>query len=172
MANLKDIEDHFIHAAGEIAESVSINRIVGQLYALLYIRPEPVPLDELAERLKISKGSASINIRVLEEWNAVKRSWVQGSRKDYYTADPDIFKIISQRFEHGLARRIHLSRTKVEELYAKLEEKNGKGANGKSAFYRERLKKLEELQGLCETLLKLLPKIKSLKHIKGLASFL
>ncbi|OGR50709.1 MAG: hypothetical protein A3I11_02210 [Elusimicrobia bacterium RIFCSPLOWO2_02_FULL_39_32] len=161
------IEDLFIQTAGELAESVSINRVVGQLYALLYIRPEPVSLDKMAEKLKISKGSASVNIRVLETWNAVKKVWIQGSRKDFYTAEPDILKLILERLDYGFTRRIALSKAKVDLIHSILNSKNEK-----ASFYKERLKQLEELQNLVETFLKFLPKVRSLKNLKKIASFL
>lgn len=169
MTDPSELENQFIDAAGEVAEHFSVNRIVGQLYALLYIRPDPVSLDEMAERLRISKGSASVNIRILEEWNAVKKTWVQGSRKDFYTANPDIYKIVSQRLQQGLVRRLNHTRSKVDQIHSAL---NGKNGGAKTQFYRERLQKLEELQTLSETIVKFLPKIQSLKSIKTIASLL
>ncbi|MBI2118362.1 MAG: hypothetical protein HYT97_01895 [Elusimicrobia bacterium] len=161
------IEDIFIQTAGELAESVSLNRMVGQLYALLYIRPEPVSLNKMAEKLKISKGSASVNIRALETWNAVKKVWIQGSRKDFYTAEPDILKLVLERLDYGFTRRIALSKAKMDLIYSILNSKNEK-----ASFYKERLKQLEELQNLVETFLKFLPKVRSLKNLKKIASVL
>lgn len=163
-----EVEDLFVETAGELSESLSINRVVGQLYALLYISPTPISLDEMTVRLKISKGSASINIRILENWNAVKKVWVQGSRKDFYTAESDMMRIFLDRLHQGLSRRIALAKARMKQVHSILD---GKG-NGKSAFYKERLKKIEDLQNLAEAIIKFLPKIQSAKRLKGLVSLL
>lgn len=167
-----EIEDLFVETAGELAESFSINRVVGQLYALLYISPMPVSLDEMTIRLKISKGSASVNIRILENWNAVKKIWVQGSRKDFYTAESDMMRIFLDRLHQGLSRRIALAKTRMKQVHSILDGKGMKQKNGKSAFYKERLKKIEDLQNLAETIIKFLPKIQSARRLKGLVSLL
>ena len=151
-----EVENLFIETAGEIAESFSINRVVGQLYALLYFSPEPVSLDDMAKKLKISKGSASVNIRILESWKAVKKIWVQGSRKDFYSAEEDLFKIITERVQQGLLRRLEMAKGKKNQLMSLLETKNGRK---ETIFYKNRLKKLEELENVVESALKLLPKI-------------
>ena len=47
-----------------------------------------------------------MNIRYLEQWQAVKKIWKKGSRKDYYQANPDIEKIILSRLKEGVNRRL------------------------------------------------------------------
>jgi len=44
---------------------------------------KPLSLDTIVEKLKMSKGSVSLNIRELEKWDAVKKIWVNGTRKDF-----------------------------------------------------------------------------------------
>lgn len=166
------IEELFIETAGAVAESFSLNRIVGQLYALLYIRCEPVSLDEMAAELKISKGSASVNIRILENWNSVKKVWVQGSRKDFYTAEPDILKIISERLQQGIERRLTLAKSRKSMIQSLLNHKTNHEKNGKTNFYRARMKQLEEVEEIAELLLTFLPKVKSIRKLKAMASFL
>src|SRR5260370_42093510 len=88
---------HFIALAGDVEEMVSFNRSLGQLYGLLYISPEPLSLEEIALTCSMSKGNASIHLRILEDWNAVHRSSRPGTRKDYYTANTDVKSLVTQR---------------------------------------------------------------------------
>jgi len=44
--------------------------------------------------LGISKGSASIGVRQLEQWAAVEKIWVKGDRKDYYQANDAFGRIV------------------------------------------------------------------------------
>lgn len=87
----------FIKITGELGANLGLNRSMGQIYGLLYLSDEPVSLEAIAKGLKMSKGSVSLNIRELEKWEAVKKSWLQGSRKDFYEANIDFLNIIYKR---------------------------------------------------------------------------
>ncbi len=87
----------FIKITGELGANLGLNRSMGQIYGLLYLSDEPVSLEVIAKSLKMSKGSVSLNIRELEKWEAVKKSWLQGSRKDFYEANIDFLNIIYKR---------------------------------------------------------------------------
>lgn len=169
MKQQTELEDLIVDAAGELAESLSLNRVVGRLYALLYISPEPVSLDEMARRLQISKASASVNIRVLEDWNAAQKVLVRGSRKDFYTADADLVKIVSERLEQGLVRRLSAMEGRLGEVRRRLPEKGG---SREADFYRERIQKLAELKALAEKFPPLLAKLRSRGGLGLLKAFL
>ena len=87
--NTENININFIRIVGELGASLGLNRSVGQIYGLLYMSDKPLSLDDLVSKLKMSKGSVSLNIRELERWEAVKKIWVSGSRKDFYEVNPD-----------------------------------------------------------------------------------
>lgn len=46
-----------------------INRTVGQVYALLYISPQPLCADEIVEALGISRSNVSMSLKELQAWN-------------------------------------------------------------------------------------------------------
>jgi len=81
--------DAFIDGAGKISSALlgMVNKVGGQIYALLFLSEEPLSLDEIAERLQVSKSNISINIRLLEEMKLVRKIWVKGSRRDYYEVE-------------------------------------------------------------------------------------
>ena len=72
-SHLNHVQQRFIEAAGELAVSISLARSVGQIYALLYISPEPLSIDDVCRLLGVSKGNVSINLRTLEAWEAVEK---------------------------------------------------------------------------------------------------
>ncbi len=80
--------DSFIEAAGKISANMlgMVNKVGGQIYALLFLSREPLSLDDIADTLKISKSNISINIRDLEDSKLVRKVWVKGTRRDYYEA--------------------------------------------------------------------------------------
>jgi DNA-binding transcriptional regulator GbsR (MarR family) len=108
--------DRFIALAGDVAEMVSLNRSLGQLYGFLYIAIEPTSLEEIAASCKMSKGNASIYLRILGDWNAAHRASKPGTRKDYYVANRDIRNIIAQRLREGLSKRTSVIRQRFREM--------------------------------------------------------
>ncbi len=71
-AHQDPVRGRFIHQVGEFGAGLGLSRSVGQLYALLYMSAEPMCLDEMAEACRMSKASASVNVRELERWGAVR----------------------------------------------------------------------------------------------------
>src|SRR5262245_21468143 len=108
--------DSFIALAGDIAEMASFNRSLGQLYGLLYLSQQPLSLEEIAHSCRMSKGNASIHLRILEDWNAVHSFSKPGTRKDYYTANTDLKSLVTQRLREGLSKRITLVRKRLSAL--------------------------------------------------------
>jgi len=138
------IREQFIDRVGEFAASLGLNRSVGQLYALLYMSPSPLSLDEMAEACDMSKGNASINLRELERWGAVRRVYVRGDRKDYYEPHRDVPQIVISRLREGLGRRLAALDETLEEAERQVEQM-GNDAERKK-FYRERLKDVRKLR--------------------------
>jgi DNA-binding transcriptional regulator GbsR (MarR family) len=108
--------DEFARLAGELAESFSFNRSLGQIYGLLYMSSVPLALGEIARQLGMSKGNASINLRVLESWGAVRPVWMKGSRQDHYEANRDIKTLALRRLEEGMTKRLDLAEDRLRKL--------------------------------------------------------
>jgi len=138
------IREQFIHQIGEFGSSMGLSRSVGQLYALLYMTPEPMCLDEMAEACEMSKGNASINVRELERWGAVRRVYVRGDRKDYYEPNRDIPEIVISRMKDGLGRRLTTLESAISEATSHLEEVDNPQ---QKKFYNQRLKEVRKLHG-------------------------
>lgn len=113
---LDEALDIFIDGAGKISSALlgMVNKVGGQIYALLFLSSEPMSLDEIADRLHISKSNISINIRLLEEMNLVKKSWVKGSRKDYYVAERIYPKKVIRDFLEKIQRTMRDAITTIE----------------------------------------------------------
>lgn len=103
---LTQAQDVFLDKINQICSKLGLNNIMAQLYSLLYLSGKTMSLDDMVERLKISKGSVSINIRALENYGAVRRVWVKGSRRDFYEAESDIYKVIMERVRSLLRDRL------------------------------------------------------------------
>jgi len=83
--NQDSAEAIFIERMGQIAQDSGITRIAGQIWAALVLADSPVGAGQLVERLKISKGSLSTNIRLLEMLDIVDRRSMPGERQDFFS---------------------------------------------------------------------------------------
>lgn len=135
------IRERFIHEVGELAAGLGLSRSVGQIYALLYMSPEPVSLTGIAEACRMSKGNASTYVRELERWDASRRVCVPGERQDFYEANRDIQSIVMNRLQQGMGRRLDVLDQAVAEAHDELEETDVEGGE----FYKERLEKIARL---------------------------
>ena len=153
--NLAKARDNFIEGIGHLTSTVGLNRVIGQLYAILFLSNEPLCLDDMAETLKISKGNASVNIRELEKLGVVRKVWVKGSRKDFYEAELDLEKLIKNGIVAGAKRRMDMILETIdttEDLVKKA--KGAKSEEKKTAeLYLKRLQSVKEIHSFAEKML-------------------
>ena len=79
----------FVERMGLMMEAEGLPRIAGRLYGFLLLHEEAFTLDELADRLQVSKASVSTNARLLEQVGILERITEPGDRRDYYRMGPD-----------------------------------------------------------------------------------
>lgn len=147
---LEKVQDGFIAYLGRLCNSFGLNEFVAQLYALLYLNGDrPMSLDEMAQKLHVSKGSVSVNIRILENWGMVSKVWVKGTRKDFYVANPDIKKVVITRVKSGVQKRASEMSEMMEEMKAavKSADKNWSDEEKRLAkIYQERIREIEGIR--------------------------
>ena len=79
---LDKVKEELIQELGRLSSFAGFNKAMGQIYGLLYLSKEPVSLGEIADQLGISKGNASLNIRMMERWRVIQPVSKKGDRKD------------------------------------------------------------------------------------------
>ncbi len=93
---LQEAKQQFIQSWGVLGSQWGINRTMAQVHALLLIANEPLSTDDVMEQLNISRGNANMNIRELMDWGLVDKVIVQGDRKEYFSADKDIWRVATR----------------------------------------------------------------------------
>lgn len=146
--------DSVVKTASEFADSVGISSVSAQIYALLYISPSALSLDEISAKLHLSKSTVSQNIRILEQWDAAKNVFVKGSRKDYYEVNPNIIEIVLKKLKSGINSRMNKASTNLNEIETFIKNI---GDNDKKGFYQQRLNNLKKIYQTVTTLVTMLP---------------
>lgn len=93
---LTEAKKQFISSWGAFGTHWGINKTMAQIHALLMVSPDPLTQDDVMEELNISRGNVNMNIRELISWGLVDRVIQQGERKEYFTAEKDIWKVATQ----------------------------------------------------------------------------
>ena len=93
-------KEKFLQAWGTVGSDWGINRTMAQVHALLMISPQSLSADEIMEELKISRGNSNMNIRALMDWGLVHKELKAGDRKEYFTAEKDMWIVIKQIVIH------------------------------------------------------------------------
>ena len=94
--NLSEARQQFISSWGAFGTQWGMNRTMAQIHALLLISTKPITQDDIMEELSISRGNVNMNIRELISWNLVERVILPGERKEFFTAEKDIWKVATQ----------------------------------------------------------------------------
>ena len=103
---LEEAKQQFINSWGAFGTQWGINRTMAQIHALLLISTAPVTQDDIMEQLTISRGNVNMNIRDLIGWGLVERIIVSGERKEYFTADKNIWKVATQIIKERKKREL------------------------------------------------------------------
>ena len=83
-------------AVGALMEFWGFKRVMGRVWATLYLGDDALSAMELCEQLEISAGAASMTLTDLEHWGVVRPSRKPGDRREYFEAETDIWKMVSR----------------------------------------------------------------------------
>lgn len=118
---LTEAKQQFISSWGAFGTHWGINRTMAQIHALLLISPDPLTQDDIMEELNISRGNTNMNIRELINWGLVERVLLPGERKEFFTAEKDIWKVVKQIVKERKKRELE----PMMQLLDKLEDVEG-----------------------------------------------
>ena len=126
--DLRRVHDSMLEGLGQLSDYFGFTKIIGQLYGTLMLSPDPLSLDDMVERLDISKASVSMNMRTLEHLGMVRQVYVRGSsgRRKYYEAETDYWEImrnfLSTREMRDIDRAIHSLEENSQTLVEAMDE--------------------------------------------------
>ena len=166
---LNSLELEVIDIFVSIVRMLGIPKSVAEIYGLLFVSPEPLPLDGIVDRLRISKGSVSQGLKLLRAFGGVKTTYVAGDRRDHYVAEIELKMLVAgfmrgeiqPRLENGKQRLVHVEEIQ-EQLNAEDRRKN---------FYGVRVRKLKQWHDRSQGLLPLLSSMLDMTgHSEGVGS--
>ena len=121
METLTPVMKKIILHWGEMGSSWGINRTVAQIYALLYLSPDPLTADEISAQLTIARSTVSTGLHELQSWGVVKVLHVLGDRRDHFTTMNDIWEIFRVILDERKRREIDPTLVVLQESMQELQ---------------------------------------------------
>lgn len=147
----RGVIDLFVRMAAVMGQP----RSVGEIYGLLFVSEEPLCMEDLMERLQISKGSVSQGLKTLRAFGAVKPTYLPGQRKDYYVPETELKQLAAGFARDEVLPHLESGQIRLEALRESAKELPA--AQQKHA--KARLAKLESWHGKARTIFPILLKM-------------
>lgn len=103
---LEPLTQRFVLHFGEMGSRWGLNRTVGQIYALLYVSPQALNADDIAEALAFSRSNVSMGLKELQSWNLIRLQHLPNDRREYFQAPEDVWEIFRTLAEERRKREI------------------------------------------------------------------
>src|SRR5579871_3265268 len=139
---VRRVQDQFVIEWGRLSSQWGINRTMAQMHALLFVSGRPMEVNEIMDRLQISRGNASMNLRELMDWGIVKRSRAPGDRKDNYVSDHDPYQMFVRVVRERKRREIDPTEAAIRDCLRALPEEDH---SSEAEILRARLRGLLEI---------------------------
>jgi len=139
MNQLHPIQQQFILHWGEMGTRWGINRTVAQIHALLFLSPQPLPAEDIAETLGVARSNVSTSLKELQGWGIVKRVHVLGDKRDHFESMKEVWEMFRIVLDERKRREIDPTLAMLRECIREAEK-----SNGSDSYTRQRLADLAE----------------------------
>jgi DNA-binding transcriptional regulator GbsR (MarR family) len=149
---LSQLKQDFTEGLSQISRFWGLPKGMGAIFAVLYLSPSPLSLDEVVTQTGLTKGAVSTEVRTLARMGLVHRSSKLGDRKDYYEAESDFYKSIRSILKERQNSEFDRAIRSVQETLNLLESGSVSGDEAEVAFVYERIKALQEFFNAIDSL--------------------
>jgi len=120
--SLTKIKKDFTQGLSQISRFWGFPKGMGAIFAVLYLSPTALSLDEIVRETGLTKGAVSTEIRALARMGLVHRSSKLGDRKDYYEAEADFYAAIRSILKERQNTEFDRAVRTVKETLEKMDE--------------------------------------------------
>ena len=150
LQSLKRIKKDFTQGLSQISRFWGFPKGMGAIFAVLYLSPTPLSLDEIVQETGLTKGAISTEIRALARMGLVHRSSKLGDRKDYYEAETDFYAAVRSLLKERQNSEFDRALRSVKQTLEVMEENWVEDEEWQ--FVYERVKALQEFFDAIESL--------------------
>lgn len=133
-----EVIDRFVDSWGAMGSLWGVNTSVARVHGLLIASDRAWCLDEICQRLGISKSNVSTSLKELRSWGVIRKVFKQGDRREFYVCEPDVWKMLFCIMRERKKREFDPVVTNIKDAL----EQAGKAPEG---IALERLKQMEQM---------------------------
>jgi DNA-binding transcriptional regulator GbsR (MarR family) len=113
---LNPLETEVIDLFVQLSRLLGQPRSLAEIYGLLFISARPMAMDDLIERLQLSKGSASQGLKFLHSLGAIKMVYVAGDRRTHYEAVAELRNLTTSFLRDQIVPHLDSGQARLERI--------------------------------------------------------
>ena len=122
VTRLDPLETEIIDLFVQISRLLGQPRSLAEIYGLLFISKEPLAMDDLIERLQLSKGSASQGLKFLRDAGAVRVVVVPGDRRLHYHAVAELRNLATSFLRDQVVPHLENGQKRLDRIASMVKE--------------------------------------------------
>lgn len=134
----ENLIDRFVDSWGTMGSLWGVSASVARVHGLLIASEKPYCLDEIGRRLSMSKSNVSTSLKELRAWGVVRQVVQRGDRREFYTCEPDVWKMLFRIMRERKKREFDPVIVRVSETVAEATDRP-------EGVAIERLKQMERM---------------------------
>lgn len=162
ITELPQLKQDFTEGLSQISRFWGFPKGMGTIFAVLYLSPWPLSLDEIVQQTGLTKGAISTEVRALARLGLVRRSSKLADRKDYYEAETDFYKSIRSILKERQNSEFDSAVRSVQGTLEKLESGQVSGDETEKQFILERVRALQDFFDALDSLTKAISRLDGL----------
>jgi len=112
-AHLNALETEVVALFVQVCRLLGQPPSLGEIYGLLFVSSKPLALDDLPERLGMSKATASAGLKFLRNFGAVKMVYRAGDRRVLYEAVAELRNLASRFLQDQIIPQLDGGRNRL-----------------------------------------------------------
>src|SRR5215831_7166412 len=125
---LSPVEQKFVLHWGEMGTRWGINRTVAQVHALLFLSPQPLDAEAIANTLAVARSNVSNSLRELQGWGIVRVVHVLGDRRDHFESLKDVWEMFEIILDERKKRECDPTLATLRKLHQEAKKTGAKDA--------------------------------------------
>jgi HTH-type transcriptional regulator, glycine betaine synthesis regulator len=121
-SRLNPLETEVIDLFVQLSRLLGQPRSLAEIYGLLFISACPLAMDDLIQRLQLSKGSASQGLKFLRNIGAIRMVYMPGDRRVHYEAVAELRNLATRFLRDQIVPHLDNGEARLERVAAMLKQ--------------------------------------------------
>jgi DNA-binding transcriptional regulator GbsR (MarR family) len=115
-APLNPVEVEVIRLFVQLTRAMGHRPTIGEVYGLLFISGRPLAIEELLERLRLSRSSADQGLKFLGNLGAIRMVYVAGDRQPHYEAVAELRNLVARFLRDHIVPHLDNGQAQLERV--------------------------------------------------------